>query len=105
MTPEGKIKAKVNRMLAPYIERGDIWKFMPVQMGMGAPALDFLLCVKGHFFAIETKVLGKHLTPRQKITKAEMMKAGATVSVVDDDQSLAVAHTEIEFLIKFGEPK
>jgi len=102
VTPEGKIKAKVNRMLAPYIERGDIWKFMPVQMGMGAPALDYILCVKGYFVSIETKVPGKQLTPRQELTSSAMNKAGGKVFVVFDEMSLAYAHTEIEFMLRYA---
>lgn len=88
MTPEGRVKAKVNKSLAK-VPR--LWKFMPVQMGMGIPALDYLLCVNGRFIVIETKVKGKTLSPRQEVTKAAMEAARAKVFVVDDDKSLAVA--------------
>ncbi len=87
-TPESKVKAQVNKGLRPIAR---LWSFMPVQMGLGRPALDFLLCVNGHFVAIETKAKGKKLTTRQEHTKAEMEAAGATVFVVDDIESFQIA--------------
>lgn len=85
MTPEGRVKNSVNKRLKPIIR---LWKFMPVQTGMGKAALDYLLCVNGHFIAIETKAKGKKLTSRQEHTKAELEAAGAAVFVVDDKDSL-----------------
>lgn len=89
MTPEGKVKAKVNEALKPF--GPNLWKFMPVQTGYGIPGLDYLLCVKGHFVAIETKVKGKHLTARQYETKQRIESAGGKVFVVDDLPSLDIA--------------
>jgi hypothetical protein len=86
MTPEGKVKARVNAVLkvfGPWV-----WRFMPVQTGYGAPALDYLLCVGGIFVAVETKVKGKKLTPLQEGTRVNMIDAGGLVFVVDDDRSL-----------------
>lgn len=88
MTPEGKVKAAVRRDIKPIVR---LWDFMPVQTGMGKPALDFLICVNGRFVAIETKAKGKKLTSRQIQTKLEMENAGAKVFVVDDAESLAIA--------------
>jgi hypothetical protein len=88
MTPEGKVKHKVNKELGLVAH---LWSFMPVQMGLGKAALDYLLCVRGRFIAIETKAKGKKLTTRQLHTKAEMEAAGAVVFIVDDETSLAVA--------------
>lgn len=99
MTPEGKIKAKVNRALA---ECKHIWKFMPVQMGMGIPGLDYLLCVRGTFIAIETKVKGKKLTPRQETTRRAIETAGGQVFVVDDEQSLEYAMLIIRHYALYG---
>lgn len=89
MTPEGKIKAKVNVALKTL--GTSLWKFMPVQTGYGMPALDYLLCVNGCFICIETKVKGKELTGRQELTKAAIEKAGGIVFMVDDDESLEFA--------------
>ena len=91
-TPEGKVKAKVRKAKAALIKDGyGIWSFMPVQMGYGAPALDFLWCVNGQFIAIETKIKGKYMTPRQQQTADEIKAAGGLVFVVFDDESLAWA--------------
>lgn len=92
-TPEGKIKAKVNKALKTLPK---CWKFMPVQMGLGAPALDYLLCVNGGFFAIETKAPGKKLSSRQEQTKKAMEAAGAGVYVVDSDASVKDAISDIQ---------
>jgi hypothetical protein len=86
-TPEGKIKAKVNKLLAWYSPY--VYRFMPVQMGMGAPALDYFLCVACDFVAVETKIPGKKLTPRQEQTALAIKTAGGKVFVVYDDNSLA----------------
>ena len=71
---------------------------MPVSNGMGAPSLDYLLCCNSRFVAVETKVLGKTLTPRQHATAAAMRAAGAYVRVVDGDESLDILCNLLEFL-------
>jgi hypothetical protein len=84
-TPEGKVKDKVKRLL----KKHDCYQFWPVQTGYGAATLDCLGCCNGRYFSIETKAPGKTLTPRQKLTLADMADAGAAVFVVgeylDDD--------------------
>lgn len=87
-TPEGKVKAMVNRALKEYEDRGLIWKFMPVQTGYGTTALDYLLCVAGRFVVIETKIPKKDLTPLQNATRRMIESAGGRVFVVKDKQSL-----------------
>jgi hypothetical protein len=89
MTPEGRVKAKVNRALDKLAP--NVYRFMPVQQGLGAPALDYYICTNGWFIAIETKVKGKKLTPRQEVTKAKIIAAGGKVFTVDDDASLETA--------------
>lgn len=89
MTPEGRVKAKVTKALKSLGE--DCWRFMPVQSGYGVPALDYLLCIRGRFVAIETKAPGKKLTAQQESTKALMEAAGGIVLVVWDEDSLAIA--------------
>ncbi len=81
MTPEGKVKAKVSKIIAKYIP--DVYKFMPVPSGYGPSSLDYILCVEGKFVAIETKAPGKSLTPRQLVTVREITKAGGLVFVID----------------------
>lgn len=82
MTPEGRVKAKVNKALAQW---ANVYRFMPVPTGYGATTLDYLLCVNEHFVGIETKKPGGKLTPRQEATAAEIRTAGGDVLVIDGD--------------------
>lgn len=88
-TPEGKVKKKVTAALKALGQ--DCWRFMPVQSGYGAPALDYLLSIRGRFVAIETKAPGKKLTPQQEQTKSAIEAAGGIVLVVWDEPTLAIA--------------
>jgi len=89
VTPEGRVKKKVKAALDTL--GSDCWRFMPVQTGYGAPALDYLLAIRGRFVAIETKAPGKKLTALQEGTKAAIEAAGGIVLVVWDESSLAIA--------------
>lgn len=81
MTPEGRVKAKVKRIL----EKHGAYFFMPVQSGYGAKTLDFLVCVCGRFVGIETKAPGKQPTDLQKMHMREIEDAGGRCFVVDGD--------------------
>jgi len=80
MTPEGKVKARIKKLL-------DSCKYMyyhmPVQSGYGKPSLDFIGCHMGRYFAIEAKAPGKEMTPRQEITRDDILAAGGKVFTVD----------------------
>jgi hypothetical protein len=93
MTPEGKIKAAVNKVLASYGR--EIYKFMPVPSGYGASSLDYILCVGGMFVSIETKKPGGKVTPRQHATARDIRDAGGKVFVIDSEAALSEL---IEFL-------
>jgi hypothetical protein len=97
MTPEGKVKDLVKKLLKQH----GAYYHMPVQNGMGAPTLDFVCCFKGRYIAIETKAPGKKPTPRQELTMTQMAEAGAAVFTVSDDESLA---TLSAYLWKLGTP-
>jgi hypothetical protein len=88
MKPEAKVKLAVKQTLKRY----GAYYFMPVQMGYGAPTLDFLGCHKGRAFAIETKAPGKTLTARQEQTIEEMLKAGMKVFVIGDRYTRSDKH-------------
>ena len=79
MTPEGKVKAKVKKMLIEH----KCYYFMPVQTGYGSPTLDFLGFHKGRGFAIETKAAGKKPTKRQELIIQEIQDSGTQVFVID----------------------
>ena len=83
MTPEGKVKDKVKKLLSAY----GAWYHMPVQNGMGKPTLDFTICFCGRFLAVETKAPGEVPTKRQEQTMKEIraLRAGGVALVVDGD--------------------
>jgi hypothetical protein len=83
MTPEGRIKAKITKLLQSY---KNLYYFMPVPNGYGQSSLDYIGCIKGTFFAIEAKRPGGQPTPRQLIQIAAIARSGAQVFIVDDDE-------------------
>jgi hypothetical protein len=98
MTPEGKIKAMVNAELKKF--GAAVWRFMPVQRGMGLPALDYLLCCNGHFVAIETKKDARSLlTARQQSTVHDIRASGGFVHIVYNKESCMLAMANIAMLL------
>lgn len=85
MTPEGKVKAAVKKLLSQY---HGIYGWWPVPCGYGENSLDFVGCFHGRFFAIETKAPGKKPTRRQGHVIERIKAAGGMAFVVDGDQSL-----------------
>jgi len=85
MTPEGKVKEQVKYLLRQH----KAYYHMPVSNGMGAPTLDFICCLNGRFFAIETKAPGKKPTLRQQGTMESMSRAGAAVFVVAGEEGMS----------------
>lgn len=85
MTPEGKIKASINRVLDKY---KDAYIFMPVPSGYGPSSLDYLICFHGQFIGIEAKAPGKKPSPRQRFVIGVIERAGGRVLVVDGKQGL-----------------
>ena len=81
MTPEGKIKADIKKLLAKY--QGRIYYHMPVPSGYGEPTLDFIGAFYGRFFAIEAKAPTKEPSERQVGTIERMRVGGAQVFVID----------------------
>lgn len=87
MTPEGKIKAAVSKVIKNY--GSDIYKFMPVPSGFGPSSLDYILCIRGKFVAVETKKPGGKVTPRQGMTIRTIVDAGGKVFVIDSVEAIA----------------
>ena len=81
MTPEGRVKAKVKKLLKGY----PLYSNWPVPCGYGTPMLDCVGCFLGLFFSIETKAPGGKPTPRQQQTIEEQRRAGAKVFIIDGD--------------------
>jgi hypothetical protein len=80
MTPEGKVKEKVKKLLRQH----NAYFHMPVGGGMGKPSLDFIGCHNGRFFAIETKAGNGKPTPRQEGTIREIQLSKGPAFVVNE---------------------
>jgi hypothetical protein len=81
MTPEGRNKSSVRKLLARY--RG-MYSYWPVPGGFGRATVDVLGCYRGRFFAIEVKAPGKKPTLRQTQALSEMQAAMGMTFVIDD---------------------
>lgn len=89
MTPEGRIKYEVKKLLKA---RG-VWYFMPVQNGMGRVGIpDFVCCVPpyGRLLAVETKAPGKKdsITPNQQREISSIRSATGWAYIIDDPVDL-----------------
>lgn len=102
-TPEGKVKAMVSRKLKELHAKWPLYKFMPVQNGLGASTLDYLLCVRGRFVAIETKKPGGKMTPRQEAVTKEIVNAGGVVYVITNEEEMDKLIADLILMIKFSE--
>lgn len=84
MTPEGKVKAAVKKLLAQY----SLWYCMPVGGMMGRSGVpDFLVCCNGQFIAIETKTGRGKPTALQKL-ELERIAAAGGISLVINESNL-----------------
>lgn len=93
MTPEGKVKAQVKKVL----DKHGVYYHMPVQNGMGAPTLDFIGCSRGRYYAVETKAPGKKPTERQEVTMGKIRASGGVCFVVSNMDELAVFDVWLAF--------
>lgn len=94
-TPESRVKVKLKKALKENFG-SKCYSFMPVQTGYGARTLDYLICINGRFVSIETKKPGGKPTPLQETTIQTIRDAGGLVFVVDGDESLKNAITQIK---------
>lgn len=100
MTPEGKVKDAINKLLV----RNGCWRYMPVQNGLGRTGIpDIIGCIPtmitpdmvgkviGQFIAVETKAPGKlsRVTPNQQRELQGIADAGG-IAVLADDVSIVV---------------
>lgn len=80
-TPEKAVKAKVKAVL----ESEGVYYFMPPANGYGRSGVpDFVACVNGWFFAVETKANGNKPTALQ-IREIETIRRNNGVAVVVDE--------------------
>ena len=84
MTPEGRVKKKVDAVLKHYGR--DVYYIKPVPYGHGKSTVDYLVCVRGAFLAIETKgTPDGRPTARQASILEDITDAGGATLVVADD--------------------
>ena len=82
MTPEGKVKAKVKKILDVY----EVYYFCPATGGYGRSGIpDFVCCYKGKFIAIECKAGKGKTTALQDRELDRIQKSGGVAIVVVDD--------------------
>jgi hypothetical protein len=82
MTPEGKVKDKVKRLLKAM----DIYYAMPATGGYGASGIpDFLVCLKGKFIGVECKAGKGKPTALQLKNLAEIEASGGIAVIVNED--------------------
>jgi hypothetical protein len=98
MTPEGRVKKNISRILASF---PFVYSFMPVQYGMGASGVDYH-CVAGKYyqigflvemlpiaFFIEAKKPDGEPTDRQRdFLKERREKQNCKTFVIDEDPSI-----------------
>lgn len=88
-TKEKTVKDWVKDALKPYVDAGEAWVFMPVPYGFGKQSVDFLVCFRGWFLAIETKrPKGEHPTGRQVVTMTEIDRAHGLVILARDKKEV-----------------
>jgi hypothetical protein len=87
MTPEARIK----KLVSIYLDSlSDVaYYHMPVPTGYGKRnSLDYILCIHGHFIAIETKAPGEWLTPLQRQTARSIVLSGGKVFIISGSEGL-----------------
>jgi hypothetical protein len=95
MTPEGKVKRAIKRVLDEHGSK--VYYYMPVPGGFGKQSVDYLGCAGRTFFAIEAKGKpGMGATPRQQGVLAEIRDAGGLTFVINDDVTLGVFKVWLE---------
>lgn len=88
MTPEGKVKAKVKKVLT---EAG-VWYALPLGSTFGKRGVpDFVACCDGRFLSIETKAGKGKTTALQEYEMQRIRNAGGTAIVVDDSNVSSLA--------------
>ena len=81
MTPEGKVKAKVVKLLKAH----GVYYFYPVTGGFGRSGVpDVVCCRNGHFLAIECKAGKNKPTPLQEAEMQKIRDAGGTTMVINE---------------------
>jgi hypothetical protein len=95
MTPEGKIKKKLDKMLKG---KPGVWSFPPQAGPFGSAGIpDRIACVHGHLLGIEAKAdIMKKPTALQHQCMSKIRAAGGTCFVVYDDETIKLVEDWID---------
>tara|TARA_R100001443_G_scaffold44900_2_gene57816 strand:+ start:1729 stop:2034 length:306 start_codon:yes stop_codon:yes gene_type:complete len=99
VTPEGKIKLKLDKMLKSYNK--DVWYFNPQSGIFGKSGIpDKILCVNGKFIGVECKAdRTKKPTALQLQCMEKISQAGGVCFVVYDNETINQVKLYIERII------
>ena len=90
LTPEGKVKAKVRRIL----DANGVYYFMPATGGYGRSGVpDIVGCWDGNFFVIECKAGNNTTTALQDIELRKITQAGGIALIINETNI-----TDVEFI-------
>lgn len=82
MTPEGKVKARVKKLLDEY----GAYYFMPATGGFGKSGVpDIVGCYKGQFFAVECKAGNNKPTALQEKQMEKIRATEGAAFVINED--------------------
>ncbi len=95
-TPENIVKQKVKKVLDKF--KSNIDGFWPVPAGYGESHLDYVGCIAGLFFCIETKAPGKKPTPRQMERIRRVEQAGGVCFIIDGTEA-TTTYQELELAL------
>lgn len=93
MTPEGKVKAKLKRIL----DGIGAYYFFPATGGYGRSGVpDVVGCIANQFFAIECKAVGNKPTALQLREMEKIRQAGGIAFVYDGTISEDIVRAKLE---------
>jgi triacylglycerol esterase/lipase EstA (alpha/beta hydrolase family) len=96
----------VKRKVSAVLKKHGAHYIMPVQHGMGTPSLDYHICWRGKYMAIETKTTGRKPTERQLLTIRQIVDARGMVMVIDSQAGIDALDTWLtKERLKWVEPK
>lgn len=94
MTPEGKVKAQIKKILTEM----DVWFFMPPANGYGRAGIpDFIGCLRGRLIAIEAKA-GKGKTTALQDREIERINSSGGFAVVVNEHNVDTLKATLESL-------
>lgn len=86
LTPEGKVKQQVKKILDSFAETHRLYYFFPPANGYGRQGIpDVIVCVEGKFLAIECKAGKGTTTALQEKEMAKIRAANGVTLVVRED--------------------